>query len=112
MTDLTIGSALGVSILGIIIVFLVLVLLMVIIFLMSKIYKTFGNKGREEASQPVKSTTTVSTAATSVPTTGSCGEIKLHGIPPRKAAMVMAIVADQLDTPLNELRFISIREVK
>ena len=43
---------------------------------------------------------------------GSAGEIKLHDVEPRTAAMLMAIVADQTGLPLNELRFISIREIK
>ena len=43
---------------------------------------------------------------------GSAGEIKLHDVPPKTAAMVMAIVADSMKKPLNELRFISIKEVK
>ena len=43
---------------------------------------------------------------------GSAGEIKLHDVPDKTAAMLMAIVADKLGKPLNELRFISIREIK
>lgn len=43
---------------------------------------------------------------------GSAGEIKLHDVPPKTAAMAMAIVADSMKKPLNELRFISIKEVK
>ena len=43
---------------------------------------------------------------------GSAGQIKLHNVEPKIAAMAMAIVADKLGKPLNELRFISIREVK
>ncbi len=43
---------------------------------------------------------------------GSAGELKLHGVPERDAAMVMAIVADKLGKPINELRFKSIKEVK
>ena len=43
---------------------------------------------------------------------GSAGDFKLYNTDPRDAAMVMAIVADTLGKPLNELRFISIREVK
>ena len=43
---------------------------------------------------------------------GSAGQIKLHTVEPKTAAMLMAIVADKLGTPLNELRFISIREVE
>ena len=43
---------------------------------------------------------------------GSCGEVATFGIPDREVAMIMAIVADQLNTPLNELRFISIKEIE
>ena len=43
---------------------------------------------------------------------GSAGQIKLHGIAPKTAAMLMAIVADKMGKPLNELRFISIKEVE
>ena len=43
---------------------------------------------------------------------GSAGQLKLHNVEPKTAAMVMAIVADQMEKPLNELRFISIKEVQ
>ncbi len=43
---------------------------------------------------------------------GSAGKLKLHDVEPKTAAMLMAITADKLGKPLNELRFISIREVK
>ncbi len=43
---------------------------------------------------------------------GSAGELKLHNVEPKTAAMLMAIVADKLGKPLNELRFISIKEVE
>ena len=43
---------------------------------------------------------------------GSAGELKLYNVDPKTAAMLMAIVADKLQKPLNELRFISIREVE
>ena len=46
------------------------------------------------------------------PAPGTAGDFKLYNTDPRDAAMVMAIVADSLGKPLNELRFISIREVK
>ena len=48
-----------------------------------------------------------------VPTApGSAGKMKLHDVEPKTAAMLMAIVADKTGKPLNELRFISIKEVK
>ena len=40
------------------------------------------------------------------------GKIALHDVPDKTAAMLMAIVADRTGKPLNQLRFISIREVK
>lgn len=43
---------------------------------------------------------------------GSAGQIKLHGVEPKTAAMLMAIVANKMGKPLNELRFISIKEVQ
>ena len=43
---------------------------------------------------------------------GSAGGVKLYNVEPKTAAMLMAIVADKLQKPLNELRFISIKEVE
>ena len=43
---------------------------------------------------------------------GTAGQLKLHDVEPKTAAMIMAIVADTMGKPLNELRFISIKEVK
>ena len=43
---------------------------------------------------------------------GAAGQLKLHNVEPKTAAMVMAIVADKIGKPLNELRFLSIKEVE
>lgn len=43
---------------------------------------------------------------------GAAGQIALHDVSDKDAAMLMAIVADKLGKPLNELRFKSIKEVK
>ena len=51
-------------------------------------------------------------AAEPVAAPGSAGPVKLYDTPPKTAAMIMAIVANQMGKPLNELRFISIKEVK
>ena len=42
----------------------------------------------------------------------SAGSLKLYNVEPKTAAMIMAIVADKMGKPLNELRFISIKEVE
>lgn len=41
---------------------------------------------------------------------GSRGDVNITTVPPKTAAMIMSIVADELKAPLNELRFISIKE--
>ena len=43
---------------------------------------------------------------------GVAGQIKLHDVEPKTAAMLMAITANKLGKPINELRFISIKEVE
>ena len=40
---------------------------------------------------------------------GAAGQLKLHNVEPKTAAMLMAIVADKMGKPLNELRFVSIK---
>ena len=42
---------------------------------------------------------------------GSAGKLKLYNVEPKTAAMIMAITADKMGKPLNELHFISIKEV-
>ena len=43
---------------------------------------------------------------------GTAGQLKTYDVPPKTCAMLMAIVADKMGKPINELRFISIKEVK
>ena len=54
----------------------------------------------------------VATAPDTPKAPGSAGQLKLYNVEPKTAAMVMAIVADKMGKPLNELRFISIKEVE
>ncbi len=112
MEDITIVQTLGVAVLGMLVVFCVLLLLMGIITVQSKIIQNIENK--KKASEPVPATPApAAPAAAPAPSAkGSCGGVMLHDVPDRTAAMIMAIVADGLNTPLNELRFISIKEVK
>ena len=60
-----------------------------------------------EAVAPAPAAPVVSDAAP-----GTAGQLKLYDTPPKTAAMIMAIVAEKMGKPLNELRFISIKEVK
>ena len=102
-------EALGYSVLGFSIVFLMLIILMGIIIIMGKIMDKKQEPAKAAAPAPVAP---AAPAAPKEKAPGSAGSIDLHGVDPRKAAMIMAIVADELGKPINELRFISIREIE
>lgn len=109
-SNVSMGEALGYSVLGMAIVFAVLIVLMLVV----KMMETFTAKGQNaEAPAPVSVSAAPAPAETAPakPAPGTAGQLKLYNVEERDAAMLMAIVADSLGKPLNELRFISIREV-
>lgn len=111
MTDLvniSIADAGIVTLLGYIVVFIGLVMLMAVIMIMGSIMVSRAKKAQAAA----PAATAAAPAAPAAPAPGSAGELKLYDTDPRDAAMVMAIVADALGKPLNQLRFKSIKEVK
>ncbi len=99
--------------LGYLVVFIGLSLLMCVVIIVGKVMVAKAKKP-EPAPAPV-ATAPAQKAAPQVPkklAPGSAGDVKLYGTDPRDAALIMAIVADKLKKPLNELRFVSIKEVK
>lgn len=99
------SDALVYSVVGILVVFFALTLLMVIVVLLRKFTPS------DDFEQPAEDNAVCCQNAKPL-APGSAGEVKLYDTDPRDAAMIMAIVADELKKPLNELRFISIKEVK
>jgi hypothetical protein len=88
---------------------LAMVLAIAVIVAIMAIRKRFFTKTEE----PEPAAVSVSAEAPELPVApGSAGSIKLHGVEPKTAAMLMAIVADKMGKPLNELRFISVKEVE
>ena len=108
--NLNFGEGVLYAILGMLVVFFALVLLMVIIKILIKV--TDKKKGTEAAAAAAPAVEAPAPVKENGPAPGSAGQIKLYTTDPKDAAMIMAIVADSLGKPLNELRFISIREVK
>ena len=110
MTDLiniSFGDAALTALLGYLVVFFGLVLLMVVVIIMGKIMVNRANKAKAAVPAAPAAPAPEAPAAP-----GSAGELKLYDTDPRDAAMIMAIVADTLGKPINQLRFISIKEVK
>ena len=105
-----------VALLGYAVVFFGLILLMCVIIVMGKI---FIAKDKKVAAHSAAAKAAVAAATEDVPAApaapaapGAAGQLKLYDVEPKTAAMLMAIVADKMGKPLNELRFISIKEVK
>ena len=99
-----------VALLGYAVVFVGLIALMVVVTVMGKIFVAAENKKKAAGPAAPAAAPVEAPAAPTAP--GSAGGIKLYDVEPKTAAMIMAIVADKLGKPLNELRFISIKEVK
>ena len=89
---------------------LALVAALALVVVIAVICKAVSNKKAAKAAAVVEETPVQEVAAPTAP--GAAGELKLHNVEPKIAAMLMAIVADKLGKPLNELRFISIKEVE
>ena len=105
---LGIGDNLLDAILGYAVVFIGLSLLMTVIVIVGKFFtKKKAAPAAEEAAPAA-----AAPAAPKKLAPGSAGDVKIYDTDPRDAAMIMAIVADKLGKPLNELRFRSIKEVK
>lgn len=122
LTNVTFGDSLMIALIGTTLVFLILILLMYIIQLMGKaisaqqtgkltfLSKLFARKSAPapaaiEADNIVAPTEGVRIAK------GSGGQLTLINTEERDAAMIMAIVADATQTPLNQLYFKSIKRI-
>lgn len=108
MEKIPIGTAALIVALGMAVVFFGLILLMFV----TKIAGAIINRKNTAAPAVAPAAASAAPAVPNAPAPGSAGKIALHNVPDKTAAMLMAIVADRTGKPLNQLRFISIREVK
>ena len=114
------------ALLGYAVVFFGLILLMIVVMAMGKAFMAKDAKAADPS--PAKAAAPAAVAVTEIPAAldptnaaapaatevapGTAGKLKLYDTPPKTAAMIMAIVADKMGKPLNELRFTSIKEDK
>ena len=118
LVNISIGNAAIVALLGYGVVFFGLVLLMGVVTLLGKAFQAAEAKAKAKTAAPAAQAAAApaapaaAPAVTAEPAPGSAGKLKLHDVEPKTAAMLMAIVADKMGKPINELRFISIKEVK
>ena len=104
LINISVGDAAVTALLGYAVVFIGIIMLMILVMFVGDLM--FKSAKRKAAKAPAAAPAAPAAAP------GTAGELKLYDTDPRDAAMVMAIVADKLGKPINELRFKSIREVK
>ena len=119
LVNISMPNAAIVAVLGYAVVFFGLILLMIVVMTMGKIFIAKDKKAAAKAAAAKVGLDAVPVAphtkgeiVLDVPAPGTAGTLKLHDVEPKTAAMIMAIVANKMGKPLNELRFISIKEVK
>ena len=119
LRELSIGEAGVTAVFGYCVVFFGLVLLMVVLYCTGAYFKSKDAKAEaaakaalENVKKDVEANPLTVTPAEAPKAPGSAGHVKLFDVPDKEAAMIMAIVADKMQKPLNELHFISIKEVK
>lgn len=109
LVHISIGNAGITAFLGYMVVFFGLILLMIVVILMGRY---FIAKNRKEETKVQSAPVSAPAEVKKPEAAGTAGELKLYDTDPKDAAMIMAIVADTLGKPINQLRFISIKEVK
>ena len=113
LTSLGLGEAGVYALLGYAVVFFGLILLMLVVTALGKAFTAKKDEPKKaEAPAPVAAPVPAAAPVEPEAAPGTAGQLKLDDTPPKTAAMIMAIVADKMGKPLNELRFISIKEVK
>ena len=104
------------SLVGFLIVFIALVALIVaikIITLLAERKKKETDVRTDKVDDSDKSENIISAPVTEmIPSAGSLGELDLYDVDDYTAAIIMAIVADDLKVPLTTLRFKSIRQIE
>ena len=111
LVNLGVGPAAILAVLGYAVVFFGIVLLMIVVMAMGKIF--IAQEAKKNAEKAAAAAPAAPAPAPEAPVApGTAGDLKTYDVEPKTCAMLMAIVADKLGKPLNELRFISIKEVK
>lgn len=105
-SEITLWEGFLISLVGLGMVLVLLVVLIGVLAFLSVVVQKLTPKAKVHTVEATQASVTKTLAP------GSCGALKLENVSDRDAAMIMAILANKLEKPLHELRFISIREIK
>lgn len=109
--EINIWEALQVSLTGFVIVVLELAALAVLVFLLSKAVRFFLQQAEKKKTATASNIPTVESVPQTSPALSgkSQGQLELIETDEPTAAVIMAIISDQTQIPLNRLRFTRIR---
>jgi len=106
---MTFLDSLTVALFGLAVVFVMLTLLSLLVKIQSLVLGYIGSSGHKP---DISAAAGISAEITAADDEGwSAGELKLLGVDERTAAMIMAIVSDESQIPLSELRFKMIKAI-
>ena len=109
--NITIGESALLSVISMGIIMAVLAIIMGLIYIVSAVIREAKKrKSRSSAAHDEVAPAAAENAEPKAP--GTCGELKLVKCSERDAAMIMAIVADNMQEDLNTLRFSSIKLIE
>lgn len=112
-SKMPIGDAFITAVLGYLVVFVGLAVLMAVVIIVGKVMSSSEAKKKAAAPAAAPSAPAPAPEKPKAPAApGTAGEVKLYDTSDKDAAMIMAIVANKMGKPINELRFKSIKEVK
>ena len=103
-----ISDSLLLSLIGFLVVFIALIALIAVIKVITALFTRKESAPAVPVTAPVPAVPIIEM----VPAAGSTGELDLYEVDDYTAALIMAIVADNLKVPLNTLRFKSIRLIE
>lgn len=106
-----VGNIAGYAAIGIILVFVVLAVIMGFIYLIGFASRGMDKLEKNEGYQKFKAAFKIKKKEVQELAPGSTGDLVLEKTTEREVAMIMAIVADQLETPINQLKFKSIKQI-
>ena len=112
MVDVPIGTAALIVVLGMAVVFFGLILLMLVTKASGKIMQNKEAAAKAAAPAPAPAAAAPSVPAAKAFAPGYEAVVKIKEVQVRTPANHFAVVADKMGKPLNELRFLSIREIK
>jgi len=109
--SLAISDSFLLSLVGFLVVFIALIALIAVIKAVNVLSER-RNADTQIDSDQQENISHAPISADMVPAAGSLGEIDLYDVDEHSAALIMAIVADNLKVSLNTLRFRSIRQIE